>query len=404
MALGTGSIKIALVGCGRIATLHVLGYENNPDAELVGVYDKDRKKAEEFAALHGIRKVYDSYEQVLADAEVAAVELLVPHFLHCEMTVQACEAKKHVSVQKPMAMNLAECDTMIEAAKKNGVTLKVFENFVFYPPYQLAKKLFDSGEIGDPVSIRYKMNTGSLGSVNAPGAAARAKLAGVDMAAAGLKETGWKINPKAWAWRMNDTLSGGGPLVFDDGYHKFSVIMDMFGPVEKVSAWIDTTAVLPGIYQDCPAMIMWKHKSGKQYGVLDIVDSKDMYIESKYYCCDERMEITGSRGIVWITRCTAAMMPTVAPVVLYKDGKLTEYWDMPADWGDSFKNSTLDFIDALKNNREPVLTGERAKEVLKFSLAAIDSAKQGREIFLDSYEDKQLKKRKGFFGAFGKHW
>ena len=404
MALGSGAIKIVLIGCGRIATLHVLGYENNPDAELYGVYDKDKKKAVEFAEKYGISKVYDSYEQALQDPVVNAVELLVPHFLHCEMTVQACEAKKHVSVQKPMAMNLAECDTMIAVAKKNGVKLKVFENFIFYPPYQLAKKMLDDGEIGEPVSIRYKMNTGSLGSINAPGAGARAKIAGVDMVAAGLKETGWKVDPKSWAWRMNDTLSGGGPLVFDDGYHKFSVIMHMFGDVEKVYAWIDTTAVLPGLYQDCPATIMWKHKSGKQVGVMDIVDSKDMYIESKYYCCDERMEITGSRGIIWVTRCTAEMMPTVAPVVMYKDGKVTEYWDMPADWGDSFKNSTLDFIDALKNDREPVLSGERGREVLKFSLATIDSANKKQEMYLDHYEDKKLQKRKGFFGAFGKHW
>lgn len=397
-------LKFVLIGCGRISTLHVLGYENNPDAELYGVFDKDKKRAQEFAEKYGIKKVYDSYEQVLQDPAVTAVELLVPHHLHCEMTVQACEAKKHVSVQKPMALNLAECDTMIESAKKNGVKLKVFENFIFYPPYQLAKKMLDSGEIGDPVSIRYKMNTGSLCSVNAPGAATRAKLAGVDMDTLGLKETGWKVDPKSWAWRMNDTLSGGGPLVFDDGYHKFSVIMHMFGDVEKVFAWIDTTAVLPGLYQDCPATVMWKHKSGKQYGVMDIVDSKDMYIESKYYCCDERMEITGSRGIIWVTRCTATMMPELAPVVMYKDGKTTEYWDMPADWGDSFKNSTLDFIDALKNDREPVLCGERAREILKFSLAAIDSAKKKQEVYLNSYEDKKLLKRKGFFGAFGKHW
>jgi len=97
-------------------------------------------------------------------------------------------------------------------------------------------------------------------------------------------------------------------------------------------------------------------------------------------------------------------MPELAPVVMYKDGKTTEYWDMPADWGDSFKNSTLDFIDALKNDREPVLTGEKAREILKFSLAAIDSAKKNQEVYLDSYEDKKLLKRKGFFGAFGKHW
>lgn len=396
-------IRVVLIGCGRIATLHVPGYANHPDAELYGVFDKDKKKAAEFAAEFGISKVYDSYEQVLADADVTAVELLVPHHLHCEMTEQACRAKKHVSVQKPMALNLAECDRMIAAAKDNGVKLKVFENFIFYPPYQLAKKMLDDGEIGDPVSIRYKMNTGSLGSVNAPGAGARAKISGIDLEEKGLKQTGWRVDPKSWAWRMNDTLSGGGPLVFDDGYHKFSVIMHMFGDVEKVNAWIDCTPVLPGIYQDCPAMVMWKHKGGKQYGVMDIVDSRDMYIESKYYCCDERMELTGSRGVLWITRCTATMMPTVAPVVMYRDGKVTEYWDMPADWGDSFINSTHDFIDALKHDREPVLSGERAKEVLKFSLATMDSAKKNAEVYLDSYEDKALKKRKGFFGAFGKH-
>jgi len=77
---------------------------------------------------------------------------------------------------------------------------------------------------------------------------------------------------------------------------------------------------------------------------------------------------------------------------------------MPADWADSFINSTHDFIDALKNDREPILSGARGREVLKFSLAAMDSAKQGKEIYLDEYEDKKLQKRKGFFGAFGKHW
>ena len=70
---------------------------------------------------------------------VDAVEILVPHHLHCEMTVQACKAGKHVSVQKPMALNLSQCDEMIEAARENGVRLKVFENFVFYPPYQFAE-------------------------------------------------------------------------------------------------------------------------------------------------------------------------------------------------------------------------------------------------------------------------
>jgi predicted dehydrogenase len=394
-----GKLKFVIVGCGRIATLHTSGYQNHPDAELYGVCDKNAKRAEEFAQEQGARKVYKSYEEVLADPVVDAVELLVPHHLHCEMAVAACDAKKHVSVQKPMALNLAECDTMIEAARRNGVKLKVFENFVFYPPYQLAKKMLDGGEIGDPVSVRYKMNNAGLCSANRPGAEARTKQA-IKQTGEPLAETGWKVDPASWLWRLNDTLAGGGPLVFDDGYHKFSVIMHMMGDVEKVSAWIDCSPVLPGVYQDCPAMIMWKHKGGRQYGVMDIVDSPDMYIQSKYYTCDERMEITGTRGVIWVTRCTATMMPEVAPVVMYRDGKLHEYRDMPCDWGDAFRNSTLDFIDAIKNDREPVLSGERGREVLKFTLAAIDSSRKKQEIYLDSYEDKAVQKKRGVLGIF----
>lgn len=402
MSSDNNKLKIVLVGCGRIATLHVPGYDNNPDAEIYGIYDRDIKKAKQFAKSCSAKKVYDSYEEVLLDPVVDAVEILVPHYLHCEMTVKACKAGKHVSVQKPMAMNLAECDSMIRAAGENGVKLKVFENFIFYPPYQFAKKLLDAGEIGEPLSIRYKMNNAGLGSANIPNVSGRARKAGVELTE-DLKETGWKIDPKSWLWRLNDTLSGGGPFVFDDGYHKFSVITYMLGAVEKVHAWIDSSQVLPGIYQDCPAIIIWKHKKGKIYGVMEIVDSKDMYIQSKYYTCDERMEITGTRGIIWVTRCTGTLLPSVAPVVMYRDGKLTDYWDMPVDWGESFKNSTLDFIDSIKNDREPVLSGEKGREVLKFSLAAVDSSIKKQEVCLDNYADKKLKKRKGILNVLGKH-
>ncbi|NCA67183.1 MAG: Gfo/Idh/MocA family oxidoreductase [Clostridia bacterium] len=390
-------LKFVLIGCGRIATLHVIGYQNNPDAELYGVYDKNISLAKKFAKEYNIPKVYDSYEEVLADPAVCAVEILVPHHLHCELTVQACEAKKHVSVQKPMALNLCECDKMIEAAKKNGVKLKVFENFVFYPPYQLAKKLLDAGEIGEPAGLRYKMTNCGLNSQNAPAAKLRAKMANVDEK---LETTGWKVDVRSLAWRVNESLAGGGPIVFDDGYHKFSTIMYMLGDVEKVNAWIEYTPVLPGVCQDAPAVIMWKHKNKNVFGVFDVTSADEMYINSKYYTCDERLELTGSRGIIWVTRCTATLLPEIAPVVMYRDGKLTEYWDMPCDWADSFEASTKDFIQAIKDNREPVLNGEKGREVLKFALASIDSSKKKCEIYLDSYEDKALLKRRKFFGMF----
>lgn len=391
-----GKMKFVLVGCGRIATLHVAGYQNREDAELYGVYDKNKQTAEKFAAAHHIPKVYASYEEVLQDPQVTGVEILVPHHLHRDLTVQACEAKKHVSVQKPMALNLKECDDMIDAAKRNGVKLKVFENFVHYPPYLLLKELIAKGEIGEVQGIRYKMNNGGLLSCNAPASKLRAKGLGVKADECNLEPTGWKVDTLSWTWRLNDSLSGGGPVVFDDGYHKFSLFVDLLGGVEKVAAWIDESKILGGVCQDCPAVIMWKYADKKLYGVWDITSSEGLYIKGKYYTCDERMEVTGSRGILWLTRCTAEMLSEVAPVVLYKDGKTTQYWDMPHDWQDAFIRSTHDFIDCIKDNKEPVLSGERGREVLKFTLAAIDSSRLHREVKLDEYEDKPPMKKKSF--------
>ncbi|MCL2508015.1 MAG: Gfo/Idh/MocA family oxidoreductase [Oscillospiraceae bacterium] len=390
-------MKFVIVGCGRIATLHAIGYRDNPDAELWGVCDTNMSAAKKFAAEHAVPKIYEAYDDVLADKDVCAVELLLPHHLHCEYAVRACRAKKHVSVQKPMAMNLAQCDEMISAARENGVLLKVFENFVFYPPYRLAKQLLDAGEIGTPQGIRLKMNNAGLASNNLP---IDKKVRRGDVPAGeDVKRTGWEVDPKSWLWRFNETLSGGGPTVFDDGYHKFSVIMYLLGDVEKVFAWIGRTQIIPGVYNDCPAAIMWKHRDKQLFGVWDVVSSDEMFVQSKYYTCDERVEITGSRGVIWVTRCTGEMLPEAAPVLMYRDGKLTEYWDVKHDWADSFEASTRDFVDAVKNNREPVLSGERGREVLKFALAAVDSSAKNQEIYLDSYEDKPVMERQGLIGS-----
>lgn len=389
-------MKFVLIGCGRIATLHVAGYKDRADAELYGVFDKNKKTAEEFAETYGIPKVYRSYEEVLADPAVTGVEILVPHHLHCAFTVQACKAKKHVSVQKPMALNLDECDQMIAAAKENGVKLKVYENFVHYPPYKFMKSLIEKGEIGAIRGVRYKMCNGGLLSNNAPMCKARAKAYGVVEEDCGLCATGWKVDTLSWTWRLNETLSGGGPVVFDDGYHKFSLFVDLVGEVEKVVAWIDESAVFGNVCQDAPAAIMWKYKDKKVYGVFDVTSAEGLYVNGKYYTCDERLEVTGERGILWLTRCTASMLPDVAPVVLYKDGKMTEYWDFPHDWQDAFIESTHDFIDAVRDNREPILSGERGREVLKFALATLDSAKLEKEIKLEAYEDKPIPKKRGF--------
>ena len=134
-------IRAAIVGCGRISDLHQLGYRDNPDAVLAAVCDTNKATAKKRAKDWGVEKIYTDFHQVLEDKDIDMVELLTPHHLHCSMTIEACQAGKHVSVQKPMALCAAEADQMIEAANKAGVILRVYENFVYYAPAVKAKQM-----------------------------------------------------------------------------------------------------------------------------------------------------------------------------------------------------------------------------------------------------------------------
>ena len=350
-------IRVGLVGLGRIADLHILGYRDNPLAAVHSVCDAVPETAESRAQEWGVERWCTDYEDMLADPALDALEILTPHHLHAEMTVAALEAGKHVSVQKPMALNLAQADAMIQAAERTGRTLRIFENFRFYPPYVRAKQLLDAGEIGEPLSLRVKVIGG------------------------GGRE-GWPVPLSAWAWRMDDAQSGGGPSVFDHGYHIFSIAMFFLGHVERVFAWIDKTAVMPEVFWDAPSYIMWKHRDGQRYGCWETVGSPELVVSSKYYSNDEWVEITGSRGVIWVTRCSGEMLP-LPPLVVYRDGEMRTFEDMGTDWASGFVASTQEFIAALVEGRQPEMNPREAREVLRFSLAAHLSSRERREVQLD---------------------
>ena len=350
-------IRAAIVGCGRISDLHQMGYRDFPEAELAAVCDTNKAVAKKKAAEWGVRMVYTDFEEVLRDPDIDLVELLTPHHLHCEMTEKACAAGKHVSVQKPMALSAAEADRMIAAANKAGVVFRVFENFVYYAPAVKAKELIDAGEIGEVRAVRLHVSTGN-------------------------SKNDFKIPLSAWLWRFNEKTCGGGPLVFDHGFHLFSVGHYLGGPVEKVSAWIDRTPVKEagGVVQiDAPAMIMFKFKAARRYGQLDVEYTPQMKMNSLYYADDDRVEIVGEKGILFINRYTARTID-LPELMMFKDAKTTPVPVEGVEWHDSFIAATRDMIHAIHEGRQPKLDGPTAKSVLQFTLAALQSSAEGREV------------------------
>ena len=125
-------VNIGIIGCGSISGLHANGYLEHPNSSIVAICDTSkevlRSRSEEWA----VEKMYQDYRDLLIDPEVDAVDIITPHYLHSEMTIKSLEAGKHVSVQKPMAITLAECKNMERATMEASASFRVFENFKFY--------------------------------------------------------------------------------------------------------------------------------------------------------------------------------------------------------------------------------------------------------------------------------
>ena len=136
--LSTANINQALIGPLRQASR----------SELVAVGSRDQAKADAYAAEQGIPRAHGSYEALLADPEVDAVYISLPNALHCEWTVKAAEAGKHVLCEKPIVIAQAELDQVEAAASANGVV--VFEAFMYlhHPQTRHALELIRNGEIG----------------------------------------------------------------------------------------------------------------------------------------------------------------------------------------------------------------------------------------------------------------
>ncbi len=116
--LSTANINKALLGPLR----------QSPRSELVAVASRDQAKAAAYAREHNIPTAHGSYEALLADPQVDVIYNPLPNTLHCEWTVKAADAGKHVLCEKPLVITLAELDQVAAAAARNGVT--IFEAFM----------------------------------------------------------------------------------------------------------------------------------------------------------------------------------------------------------------------------------------------------------------------------------
>jgi predicted dehydrogenase len=200
----------------------------SPGCALVSVSRARAELVESFAREIGAARGYASWRELVADPGIDAVYIATPVHLHAEQTIAAARAGKHVLCEKPMAMDVAECDEMIAVCRSAGVALGIAYYRRFYPAVARVKAIVGSGEIGTPVFAQ--MNAFEPFDPQ-PG------------------------EPRSWLLRRAE--AGGGPMA-DFGCHRIEVLLHLLGPIRRVASIVSTVALRREVEDTAAALLQFE--------------------------------------------------------------------------------------------------------------------------------------------------
>ncbi len=338
--------KVAVLGTGFIAEIHVESYKRFVfDAEVVAVFGRRLERAKEFAKQHGVPKYYDNIEELLNNEEVDIIDVCLPNYQHYEATMLALNHNKHVIIEKPLAMNLEEADEMINLAKKKNLKLMYAEELCFAPKYERVRALVEAGAVGDVYM---------------------------------LKQAEKHSGPHS-KWFYESETSGGG-VMMDMGCHALAWFrwMTKNSPVKSVYA--DMKTVMHGDISDCEDNTITIVEF--ENGVTAIAEDS----WAKHGGMDDRIEVYGSKGVSY-----ADLFRGNSALTYSKDGYdyamekagSTEGWTFTVyeeAFNQGYPQELMHFVDCVRNDKEPLVTGEDGRAVLEMINAAYASAKRGVKI------------------------
>lgn len=211
-------IKIGLIGYGGIGRVHAAAYRAIPfhyglpadSIEIAGVATTRRETAARAAAEIGCDFFTDDYRELLARADIDAVDICTPNNSHYEIVLAAAAAGKHIYCEKPLAMNALEAASMTQAVDAAGLKAQVTFNFRFFPAVMRARQLIDEGFLGRIFSFRGRYHRSSY----------------ID-------------SDKPMSWRLERAVTGGGAL-FDLGSHILDLLYYVLGEFDSVHGTLDT--------------------------------------------------------------------------------------------------------------------------------------------------------------------
>jgi predicted dehydrogenase len=324
-------IGIAVIGCGRIGITHLEAIKDLSDSvELVAIVEMNTEILQRVTEKYRPKRSYSSITKALQDNEIDAVVLALPHNLHCPITLQAAEAKKHVLVEKPFAISVREAEEMIKATEDADVTLMVAQSQRFVPALQVSKTYLS--RIGKPFNMLYLFMT-LFNTSNAP----------------------------IW-WKS--AANTGGLLFPMIGGHTLDYSLWLFDDRQPVSVFAKSYSNNSSFEGDDEGTIIIELDDGSF-----ITNHLSMNTTPSVQNCF----VKGPLGTMTFARRYNKGWPVGrAEMDLLINGE-TVFKDEGKEW--NFVLQMKEFLNAIKGKRKPSASGEIGKKVVRAIEAAMESAR-----------------------------
>ena len=345
--------RVGVIGCGGIAQVHMEAYAEMPEVEVVACCDIVQARLDTMREKWGVERGYIDWKDMLKKEKLDAVDVCTPNGVHCAPVVDACNAGLHAMVEKPMAMNPAECEEMIAAAKKKKVKLAVGFQYRYNPKTDFLKNAADKSILGDIMVVK----------------------------CTALRRRGIPN----WGVFGQKELQGGGPMI-DIGVHILETAHFLMGEPRPVAAsgnvWTFMGNKKSGVF--CP----WPGWDYKTYTVEDLAigqirfeNGAILQIESSFVNHIEKdemnIEIRGTKG-----------GGSWSPAKLFEDraGAMVNsephYLPEPS-WTTAFVAKLTNWVNACTKGTPLAAPGEEGLMVQKMLDGIYRSAEAGKEVVID---------------------
>lgn len=339
-------LHFGIVGLGSISNIHARAIQETKGAKLAGVLSSNASRAGEFASRYGC-KTYDQVELFLASPDIDIVVIGTPSSTHADIGIQAAQAGKHVVVEKPIDISLEKADALIQACRSHNVTCSVVSQHRFDDAIVKLKEAVQQGKLG-------KLYFGAC-------------------------YTKWYRSPEYYSssnWKGTYQFDGGGVLI-NQSIHYIDLLRYIMGDVQEVYGNCATLHHQIEVEDLATANLKF------QNGALGIIQGSTLTYPGLY----ASLEIYGEKGSVVIKDDNVEYWnvdgESLTPADAFPGGEVKTGASVPENIPyTSHKKQFENLLQSIRENDQPMVTGEEGRATLELVLAVYESSRTGKPVIL----------------------